>query len=109
MPRLLEGNVALQVFGIVTASPAGQNFERNEDGHDQITALAIVQRWPIPTWWSRLARADHQARKLHDFAVRSDGRLQVVASAADPVTPDEMTAAAAMYPLSTPPPPEAAV
>jgi microsomal dipeptidase-like Zn-dependent dipeptidase len=29
MPRLLEGNVALQVFTAVTKSPAGQNYDAN--------------------------------------------------------------------------------
>ena len=51
VPRLVEGNVALQVFGIVTQSPAGQNFERNEaDAFDTITLLVVAQRWPLATW-----------------------------------------------------------
>jgi microsomal dipeptidase-like Zn-dependent dipeptidase len=84
LPRLLEGNVALQVFGIVTQSPVGQNFERNEsDAPDQITLLSVLQRWPPDTWTSRLARALHQARALDELAARSGGRLVVLRSAAD--------------------------
>lgn len=84
LPRLLEGNVALQVFGLVTQSPAGQNFERNEaDAPDQITLLAVLQRWPLATWTSRLERALHQARALDALAARSDGQLSVVRSRAD--------------------------
>src|SRR5574342_778150 len=69
LPRLIEGNVALQVFGVVTQSPVGQNFQRNEsDAPDQITLLAVLQRWPRATWTSRLARALHQAQALDALA-----------------------------------------
>ncbi len=55
IPRLQRGNVAIQMFTTVTKSPAGQNYNRNEtDARDNITALAIVQRWPIKTWTSLL-------------------------------------------------------
>jgi len=84
LPRLVEGNVALQVFGLVTQSPAGQNFERNEaDAPDMITLLAALQRWPLDTWTSRLARALHQARALAALAAGSQGRLVVVRTARD--------------------------
>ena len=84
VPRLLEGNVALQVFGLVTQAPLGQNFDRNEaDAPDQITLLAVLQRWPRVTWTSRLERALHQARALDELAARSQGRLVAVRSAAD--------------------------
>ena len=84
LPRLLEGNVALQVFGIVTQAPVGQNFERNEaDAPDQIALLALLQRWPPATWTSRLERALHQAAALDSLAARSQGRLALVRSAED--------------------------
>ena len=58
IPRLQRGNVAIQMFTTVTKSPAGQNYNRNEtDARDNITALAIVQRWPIKTWTSLFERA----------------------------------------------------
>jgi len=84
VPRLVEGNVALQVFGLVTQSPLGQNFERNgSDAPDVITLLALAQRWPVATWRSRLARAEHQAAKLEALAAGSGGKLSVIRSAAD--------------------------
>jgi microsomal dipeptidase-like Zn-dependent dipeptidase len=84
VPRLIEGNVALQVFGLVTQSPLGQNFERNEaDAPDVITLLAVLQRWPRATWTSRLARAEHQSAKLAALAAASAGRLSVIRTAAD--------------------------
>jgi len=84
VPRLLAGNVALQVFGIVTQSPLGQNFERNEsDAPDVITLLAVLQRWPRATWTSRIARAQHQAAKLDALAAGSAGQLSVIRTAAE--------------------------
>ena len=84
LPRLREGRVALQVFGVVTHSPAGQNYERTSaDAPDRITWLALAQAWPPRTWRSRFERARHQAAKLAGFAERSDGGLVLVRSAAD--------------------------
>lgn len=84
LPRLARGNVALQVFGLVTQSPVGQNFEQNSaDSADTITLLAVLQRWPIATWTSRLARARHQAAKLEALAAGSGGRLSVIRTADD--------------------------
>ncbi|MGB2203450.1 MAG: dipeptidase [Pseudooceanicola atlanticus] len=83
IPRLVEGNVALQVFTAVTKSPAGQNYEENSaETMDNITLLAFGQRWPMRTWTSLMERAVYQAQKLHGFA-EADPRLTVIESAAD--------------------------
>lgn len=84
VPRLIEGNVALQVFTAVTKSPAGQNVNSNSaDAFDNITPLAIGQRWPIRTWGSLAERALYQADKLQGFAAASEGRLRIITSRAD--------------------------
>ncbi|WP_420584286.1 dipeptidase [Ruegeria sp.] len=84
IPRLIEGNVALQVFTAVTKSPAGQNYEANSaDSFDNITLLAVGQLWPARTWRSLMERAVYQAEKLHRFEAASDGQLKVVKSRAD--------------------------
>ncbi len=84
IPRLIEGNVALQVFTAVTKSPAGQNYEVNSaETFDNITLLAIGQLWPLRTWDSLKERAVYQAEKLHQFESASDGRLKVVKTRAD--------------------------
>lgn len=75
VPRLIEGNVALQVFGVVTKTPQRMNTDRNEDTTDDIQLLAIAQRWPPGSWVSLKARALHQAEKLEDAAEDSDGKL----------------------------------
>ena len=81
LPRLREGNVALQVFSATTKSPAGLNYEENTAESDQITLLAIASFWPPRTWFSIYERAAFQLEKLHDLARRED--LVVITSAAD--------------------------
>ncbi len=84
VPRLIEGGVTLQVFGLVTQSPRSQNYDRTPaDDLDAITALAILQRWPIRSWWSRRARAEHLSQRLFELAARSEGRLHGIRSATD--------------------------
>jgi membrane dipeptidase len=42
LPRLIEGNVALQVFSSVTKTPKAQNYDSNGADSDNITLLAIA-------------------------------------------------------------------
>lgn len=73
IPRLREGGVGLQVFAAVTQVPWGRSYTGTDaDALDQIPFLAAAQRWPVPTWTSRLARARYQARKLRRAAARDD-------------------------------------
>ena len=83
LPRLLEGNVALQAFTIVTKVPRGLNIESNDDQSDLITTLAVAERWPIGTWTSLKERALYQARRLEALAAGSNGRLVLIKTAAD--------------------------
>ena len=49
VPRLIEGNVALQAFTIVTSTPSGLNFEKNPSPSllgDSITLKAIIEVLP---------------------------------------------------------------
>lgn len=62
--RLREGGVALQVFTAVTKSPSGLNYEENDAGSDDITLLALAQRWPRAAWNSLFERALYQAGRL---------------------------------------------
>lgn len=78
LPRLLEGRVGLQVFSTVTKTPRGLNYQSNPGDSDNITLLAMAQRWPRETWDSLLARALYQAGKLERAAAASDGRLVLV-------------------------------
>jgi microsomal dipeptidase-like Zn-dependent dipeptidase len=83
IPRLVEGNVALQVLDVVTKSPRGLNIERNDDSTDNILPLAIAEHWPRATWSSLKARALYQADRLHDLVKRSQGRVRLILSRTD--------------------------
>jgi hypothetical protein len=73
IPRLISGNVALQAFTVVTKTPYvwKMNIERNDDSSDNITILAIAERWPFATWSSLAQRALYQSKKLQHIASRS--------------------------------------
>ena len=65
LPRLIEGGATLQMFTTVTKSPRGQNYEQNAtDAADNITLLAMAQRWPAETHDSLFARAMLQADRV---------------------------------------------
>lgn len=83
VPRLIEGNVALQVFAAATKSPRHLNIERNDDRTDDITLVAMASGWPPATWRSLLARARHMAARLHTMAEASGGDLAIIRTAAD--------------------------
>ena len=82
-PRLVEGNVALQVFSAVSKMPLIPRHTRNSDRTDGMTAQVVAQRWPRRTWSSLAERALYQAERMGKFAARSRGRLSLVRSAAD--------------------------
>lgn len=82
LPRLAEGNVALQAFSVVTKTPRKMNISHNDDDSDNITALVMAQGLPPPTWNSLLARATYQAQQLHQLAGASHGALRVIGSRA---------------------------
>ncbi|MEK6302190.1 MAG: dipeptidase [Acidobacteriota bacterium] len=85
IPRLIDGNVALQSFTVVTKIPYvwKMNIERNDDSSDNITLLAIAERWPVATWNSLTERALYQARKLHGVEARSAGKFVIIKTSAD--------------------------
>ena len=68
VPRLLEGNVALQVFAATTKSPRRLNLERNDDRSDDVVLLALALGWPPATWRRLLPRALHLAARADDLA-----------------------------------------
>jgi membrane dipeptidase len=83
VPRLREGNVALQVFTIVTKTPRGLNIERNDDLSDNITLLALAERWPPATWRSLKQRALYQSARLHHVVADSGGKVILIKSSGD--------------------------
>ena len=84
VPRLAEGNVAVQVFTTVTKSPRGQNYDHNSaEAPDNITPLFIGQLRPIPSWFSLKERALVQAEALNRAAEAAPDNLMLIRSAQD--------------------------
>jgi membrane dipeptidase len=84
VPRMVEGNMALQVFSSTTKSPSGQNYESNSaDAPDQITLVTVVGLWPVRTWTSIYERAVYQAEKLLTAQEDDPNALLVVKSRND--------------------------
>jgi membrane dipeptidase len=83
VPRLAAAHVGLQVFSVVTKTPRSMNYTNNTGDTDNITALAMIQRWPPSTWRSLTARALHQSTRLHNAAAASKGRLRLIRTRAE--------------------------
>lgn len=91
VPRLREGNVALQVFTIVTKSPIPRAHPEHPglrcvegSGINVAGLLSFAQGRPA---WSLRERAYHQIRRLYEAAERSrqgpGAELRVITTAAD--------------------------
>lgn len=84
IPRLQQGNVALQMFTTVTKSPKGQNYETNSTATgDNITLLAMAQGWPPRTWSSLTERALYQAEKIQTLVKDHPTRAKLILSKQD--------------------------
>ena len=95
LPRLVEGNVALQVFVVVTQTPSMAeqpegarllNPEASECiSHENLNLtgwLQVAQLRPFEVWFDLEARAFYQIRRLQEFIAESQRRHE-----ADPTTP----------------------
>lgn len=83
VPRMAEGNLALQAFTVVTKSPRGLNIESNTDKTDDIFWLALAQMQPLENLSSLTKRALWQAGNLHRYAEKSQGKLVVIKNKRD--------------------------
>jgi membrane dipeptidase len=83
LPRAIEGNLAMQVFGVVTKVPSGKGFYENPENFDLLSVLALIQTWPPRTWGSPFQRARYQAEKLARLVRQSQGQLLLVQNVQD--------------------------
>jgi len=86
VPKLLQGNVALQAFTIVTSSPLLMNFERNPKPHlydDTITIKAVCEAWGINSITSLSARTMFQVQQFYKMVEQSEGRVFPIRTKAD--------------------------
>ena len=81
LPRLQDGNVALQLFSSVTKTPKGQNYDGNSDKTDNITLLTIAQLQPVKTWNSLVERSLYHAQKRNAQVAASNGALKAIDTA----------------------------
>jgi membrane dipeptidase len=84
LPRLIEGNVAVQVFTTVTKSPSGLNYDKNSAAsRDDITLLSIVQMRPYRSWFNLTERALVQAAALQRAAEKAPDMLRIIRNRSD--------------------------
>jgi microsomal dipeptidase-like Zn-dependent dipeptidase len=81
LPRLQEGNVALQLFSSVTKTPKNQNYDGNGADSDNITLLTIAQLQPVKTWSSLVERSLYHAQKRNEAVAASDNAIKAVDTA----------------------------
>mgnify|MGYP006195946433 CR=1 FL=1 len=83
-PRMREANVALEMFTIVSKSPAGQNMQSNsEDAFDNITPLTIAKGERPWNWFSLINRTLSQSEALADFVENEGEKAIFIRSKAD--------------------------
>jgi len=83
-PRMREANVGLEMFTIVSKSPAGQNMKSNsEDAFDNITALTIAKGESPSNWYSLINRTLSQSKDLADFVEEENGKVIFIKSKSD--------------------------
>lgn len=71
---------------IVNSVPRGSNFESNAQPSiwtDSITTKAILERWPVRSWFSTKHRVLFAAQRLHQLAAQPGSQLSVVRTAQD--------------------------
>jgi membrane dipeptidase len=83
LPRLQQGNVALQILSSVTKTPKGQNYDANSDATDNITLLAVAQGQPARTWGSLIERSLWHAEKLANARLPNGDALELIRTGDD--------------------------
>lgn len=83
IPRMQEGNVALQFFSVVTKTPHNLNIDSNEGNSDDITVLAVAAGWPFRTWNSLKERTLYLGSRLRGFAEKENSGLKLIRNKKD--------------------------
>ena len=83
IPRMLEAQMSLQAFTIVSKTPKNMNFDNNTGETDNITTLFIAEGRAMKTWFSLKERALDQCSRLFDFAKESNGDFRVITSSTE--------------------------
>ncbi len=82
IPRMIQGNMALQGFSMVTQAPPKISYQGNPSGKDNIFWLAIFQGWPFSSWTNLSNRAFFQIDRLSQ-AVRTSENFFLIQNKED--------------------------
>ena len=80
-PRMLEGNCAVQHCLVVTEAPRQMAGDNLTDKSDRLTALGIVDQWPLAAMRDQTERALFMRGKLVRFCARTDRKVRFVETA----------------------------
>ena len=83
LPRLVEGNVGIQVFTVFSTIPRHLNIDRNEDTSDLIPYIGMLQGWPLKAIGSPKEVALYEAGRMQKFVDKSNGGLMLLRSRGD--------------------------
>ncbi|MCH7948332.1 MAG: dipeptidase [candidate division Zixibacteria bacterium] len=84
IPRLSEGNIALQVFSVPTKVPKKiSQWGTDPDQLNLITLSAITMAWPISSWFNLSSRVTHLGNYLNEVAEESGGRFRVIKTSSE--------------------------
>lgn len=83
LPRERQARVGLQVLGLVTKVPMGQNFDRNPSDSDMLVFAVPVLGYPVKAWFSIQQRALHQIGKLEAWEADPANDLMILRTKAD--------------------------
>lgn len=83
IPRMKEGNVAIQIFTIPTRTPVREGVPWIPTDLDALTFQVIAQRWPLAAWTSTVERALFCAHRLHTVEANAAGKFRILRSVQD--------------------------
>jgi len=83
VPRLIEGNVAMQTVGVAAKIPWGLNFESNPGRSDMLAALVVAQGKPLRTWHSQYQRALYHSEQLQAMIAQEPDILMLIRTQQD--------------------------
>ena len=81
--RLIDANVAVQVFGVVTKFSIGVYLKDFPLLIDLVTFLSIIHKWPRQTRRDLFQRAVYQSAKLGKMIIESEGKMMLIKSIKD--------------------------
>lgn len=81
IPRMIEGNIALQAFSIVTQAPRNISIVKNENTNDSIFWMAVFSGWPFKSLSQLSERALYQVERLKQATRERDDFFLITSKA----------------------------